>query len=229
MTEPMLGRRARFTVRALTEYGRQAGSRIDIHDQSVTIQPTAKPQPVTLVESIASRIYLIRGEKVMLDSDLAELYGVPTSRLNEQVKRNMDRLPEDFAFQLTRGEFDALMSQIAISNSGRGGRRKLPWVSFLQPPRHLSFLYDCSARKMRVEPSISGQQNSRTALTAGSYFIAKPTTVSKRVNPSARDPYRAAAPVRVRGSAVPSFERRFLSVVHYPVLIFRLPVLVPND
>src|SRR5437660_3651608 len=87
-----------------------------------------KPQAVIPVERIASRIYLIRSEKVMLDSDLADLYGVPTSRLNEQLKRNRDRFPKDFAFQLAQEEFEALMSQIAISNVGRGGRRKLPWV-----------------------------------------------------------------------------------------------------
>ena len=88
----------------------------------------SRPQPVIPVEVIASRIYLIRGEKVMLDSDLADLYGVPTSRLNEQFKRNRDRFPVDFAFQLTKDEFASLMSQIAISNTGRGGRRKLPWA-----------------------------------------------------------------------------------------------------
>jgi hypothetical protein len=87
----------------------------------------AKPQAAVIpVERIATRIYLIRGEKVMLDSDLAEMYGVPTNRMNEQVKRNIERFPEDFAFQLTVEEFEALMSQIAISNAGRGGRRKLP-------------------------------------------------------------------------------------------------------
>jgi len=59
----------------------------------------------------------------MLDSDLAELYGVPTSRLNEQFKRNRTRFPTDFAFQITKAEFDSLMSQIAISNAGCGGRR----------------------------------------------------------------------------------------------------------
>ena len=80
------------------------------------------------VERIASRIYLMRGEKVMLDSDLARLYGIPTSRLNEQFKRNRDRFPADFAFQMTKEEFQSLMSQIEISNAGRGGRRKLPWV-----------------------------------------------------------------------------------------------------
>jgi len=88
----------------------------------------ARQHAVIPIERIASRIYLIRGEKVMLDNDLAELYGVPTSRLNEQFKRNRDRFPEDFAFQLTKDEFDSLMSQIAISKPGRGGRRKLPWV-----------------------------------------------------------------------------------------------------
>ena len=88
----------------------------------------AKPQPIIPIERIASRIYLIHGEKVMFDSDLAKLYGVPTSRLNEQFKRNMDRFPEDFSFQLAAEEFKSLMSQIAISKIGRGGRRKLPWV-----------------------------------------------------------------------------------------------------
>src|ERR1019366_5056986 len=66
-------------------------------------------------------IYLVRGEKVMLDSDLAQLYGVTTSRLNEQVKRNIDRFPRDFAFQLTRAEFDSLRSQIAILKDGGRG------------------------------------------------------------------------------------------------------------
>ena len=86
----------------------------------------AKAQSVIPVERIASRIYLIRGEKVMLDSDLAELYEVSTAALNQQVKRNVDRFPEDFAFRLTVEEFESLMSQIVISNEGRGGRRKPP-------------------------------------------------------------------------------------------------------
>ncbi len=70
----------------------------------------------------------MRGEKVMLDSDLAELYGVPTMRLNEQFKRNRDRFPPDFAFQMTRQEFESLISQSAMSNTGRGGRRTPPWA-----------------------------------------------------------------------------------------------------
>ena len=79
-------------------------------------------------ENLDRLIYEIRGQKVMLDSDLARLYSVPTFRLNEAVKRNRDRFPDDFTFQLTREEFANLISQIAISSSGHGGRRKLPWV-----------------------------------------------------------------------------------------------------
>lgn len=94
---------------------------------------------IASVEQIESRIFLIRGQKVMLDADLAELYGVETKRLNEQVRRNNERFPEDFMFQLTAEEFadlncqiDAsnLRSQFATSNNpaGRGGRRHLPYA-----------------------------------------------------------------------------------------------------
>lgn len=71
------------------------------------------------IERVESKIYLIRGQKVMLDFDLAELYGVPTKRLNEQVKRNPKRFPEDFKFSLTKEEI-LRMSQIATSSSGQG-------------------------------------------------------------------------------------------------------------
>jgi hypothetical protein len=78
---------------------------------------------------VERRIYLVRGQKVMLDSDLAELYGVVTKRLNEQVRRNMNRFPKDFMFQLSREEAEALRSQIATLESGRGQHRKYrPYV-----------------------------------------------------------------------------------------------------
>ncbi len=67
---------------------------------------------------ILNIILVIRGEKVILDSDLAMLYGVETRRLNEQVRRNIDKFPEDFMFQLTKDEFTNLKSQIATSSSG---------------------------------------------------------------------------------------------------------------
>jgi hypothetical protein len=73
-----------------------------------------------------SRILIIRGHKVMLDVDLAEMYGIPTKRLNEQVKRNFKRFPVDFMFQLTQEEAEFLRSQIATSKKGSGGRRYLP-------------------------------------------------------------------------------------------------------
>src|ERR1035437_9617791 len=84
------------------------------------------PVPVEVIER---RIYLIRGNKVMLDSDLAELYQVPTFRLNEGVKRNSNRFPEDFMFQLTKEELENWRSQIAISNPGvKMGLRRPPYV-----------------------------------------------------------------------------------------------------
>jgi len=77
-------------------------------------------------EVIMTKIFYIRGQKVMFDSDLAELYGVETRRLNEQVARNIDRFPDDFMFRLDEKEFESLISQIATSK--RGGRRNLPYV-----------------------------------------------------------------------------------------------------
>lgn len=78
--------------------------------------------------AIEKRIYVIRGRQVMLDEDLADLYGVETKRLIEQVKRNLERFPDDFMFQLHSEEAAALRSQIATSNVGRGGRRYAPYV-----------------------------------------------------------------------------------------------------
>ena len=110
------------------------------HDEVITSVAQSSPESV----SIKSMIRLVRGQQVMLDSDLAFLYGVETRRLNEQVKRNIERFPDDFMFQLTKEEFDFLKSQIAMSNitdnqdnknlksqiaiSKWGGTRKLPYA-----------------------------------------------------------------------------------------------------
>ena len=98
-------------------------------------------KPTLPSEIIEQKIYLIRGYKVMIDSDLADLYEVETFNLNKAVKRNFDRFPNDFMFQLTKAETDFLRSQFAtsktnhslrfqtgISRSKRGGRRYLPYV-----------------------------------------------------------------------------------------------------
>ena len=81
-----------------------------------------------VVVSIESRILIMRRHKVILDTALAELYSVSVKRLNEQVKRNRERFPADFMFQLTAHENDCLKSQIATSNLGSGGRRTLPYA-----------------------------------------------------------------------------------------------------
>ncbi len=80
------------------------------------------------IERIEQKIYVVRGERVMLDSDLADVYGVTTFNFNKAVKRNIKRFPEDFMFQLTKEEHESLTFQIGISNKGRGGRRYLPYV-----------------------------------------------------------------------------------------------------
>ena len=78
------------------------------------------------LQSIKSMIFTIRGYQVMLDEDLARIYQVETRRLNEAVKRNIDRFPLEFMFQLTKPEYDNLKSQFATSSWG--GRRKLPFA-----------------------------------------------------------------------------------------------------
>lgn len=89
---------------------------------------TKNKQPTIPLERIAQSILIVRGQKVLLDADLAALYGVATKRLNEQVRRNRERFPEDFMFQLSDDEYASLRSHFAISNSSRGGRRYLPYV-----------------------------------------------------------------------------------------------------
>lgn len=92
-------------------------------------KPSSADQLPIPVELIARRIYRIRGEKVMLDADLAELYQVPTFRLNEAVKRNRDRFPQDFMFQLSKDELQNWRSQIAMSNPGaKMGLRRPPYA-----------------------------------------------------------------------------------------------------
>ena len=84
--------------------------------------------PVTSgTQDIKSLIYIVRGQQVMLDSDLAELYQIETKVFNQAVSRNIERFPEIFRFQLTKEEYDSLRSQFVISN-GRGGRKYKPYV-----------------------------------------------------------------------------------------------------
>jgi ORF6N domain len=104
-------------------------------------------------EEIEQRIYVVRGQRVMLDIDLAQLYGVPTGALNQSVSRNAARFPDDFAFRLTLQEVSNLKSQFVISSSGHGGRRRaLPRAFTEQGVAMLSsVLRSPTAIKMNVE------------------------------------------------------------------------------
>ncbi|HKF04844.1 MAG TPA: ORF6N domain-containing protein [Candidatus Sulfotelmatobacter sp.] len=84
------------------------------------------PTALVLTKKVATKILILRNQKVILDSDLAELYGVPVRQLNQQVKRNRDRFPSDFRFAITAAEYQNLRSQNVISSSAHGGRRYLP-------------------------------------------------------------------------------------------------------
>lgn len=88
----------------------------------------ASTSSTVLAERIENRIFLLRGEKVMFDFHLAELYGVPTNMLNRAVQRNSERFPGDFMFQLDRQEFVNLKCQIGTSSPTHGGTRKLPYA-----------------------------------------------------------------------------------------------------
>ena len=106
------------------------------------------------VEMIEKKILLIRGERVMLDADLAELYEVETFNLNKAVKRNIDRFPQDFMFQLTKEEADSLRFQIGMSKKeGRGGRRYLPYAFTEQGVAMLSSVLN-SERAVKVNVEI---------------------------------------------------------------------------
>jgi hypothetical protein len=94
-------------------------------------EPLAADQPSVSVELIARRIYHLRGEKIMLDSDLAELYQVPTKALKQAVRRNLDRFPGDFMFQLSAEE-SALRSQIVTLDKGRGRHSKYAPYAFTE-------------------------------------------------------------------------------------------------
>ena len=107
-------------------------------------------------ERIKSKIYIIRNKKVMLDRELAELYGVETGALNQAVKRNLERFPEDFMFQLSKEEAKNWISQIVISNKERMGLRKMPYafteqgVAMLSSVLHSKIAIEVNIRIIRT-------------------------------------------------------------------------------
>lgn len=120
---------------------------------------------------VSPSIYLVRNRQIILDSDLAALFGVSTRRLNEQIRRNLGRFPADFAFTLTAGEFSCLMSQFATSNKGRGGRRKLPFAltehgvvmaaNVLNSPRAVAMSVEVVRAFIRLRKSVESNRSLR--------------------------------------------------------------------
>ncbi|HQI03977.1 MAG TPA: ORF6N domain-containing protein [bacterium] len=125
------------------------------------------------VDDIRSRIFTIRGMQVMIDSDLAELYGVETKNLNLAVKRNIERFPVNFRFQLTEEEYKVLRLQIETSNEKRGGRRYAPFVFTEQGVAMLSAV-------LRSETAIKVSIRIMEAFVSMRHFILENEQISKR-------------------------------------------------
>ena len=147
------------------------------------------------VDLIAARIHVLRGQRVMLDSDLAALYEVPTKRFNEAVKRNVNRFPGDFMFQVTQAEWDALRSQSATSNTGaastesvepaeptRGGRRYLPYA-FTEHGVAMAAMILSSERAVEVSVYVvRAFVQLRGLLAANEQLAAQLTALDKRLS-----------------------------------------------
>ena len=128
------------------------------------------------IETVKAKIYTVRGVKVMLDHDLSELYSVTTGNLNLAVKRNLDRFPSDFMFQLSKDEWDSLTLQFAILKSGRGQHRKyLPYAFTEQGVAMLSGILkskiavEINIRITTLSPKLVGNIEIRKS-TSGPFF-----------------------------------------------------------
>ena len=137
---------------------------------------------IVSVERVQQVIYFIRGQKVMLDSDLAAMYGVETFNLNKAVKRNSDRFPPDFMFQLTKEEADSLRFQNGMSKTeGRGGRRYLPYAFTEQGVAMLSSVLK-SKRAIQVNVAIMRAfVRFREALSTSKVLALKLAELEKRI------------------------------------------------
>jgi phage regulator Rha-like protein len=132
-------------------------------------------------ENLCSLIYRVRGVEVMIDSDLAELYGVTPGRLNEQVKRNIDRFPETFRFQLSQDDYDSLRSQIATLESGRGKHRKyLPYAFTEQGVAMLSAVLRSETAIQTSIHIINAFVAMRRLLAASGGLLQRMDTLEKR-------------------------------------------------
>lgn len=143
-------------------------------NNSNDMQSVKKSDQLPIEITIQSLIHVIRGQQVMLDKDLARLYDVDTKRLNEQVKRNIERFPSDFMFQLTKEEFEYWKSQNATSNSIIMGARKLPYAFTENGVAMLSSV-------LRSQTAISVNIQIMRAFTSMRHFLTENAQVFKRL------------------------------------------------
>jgi ORF6N domain len=164
------------------------GSLRRIVDRSKAVTLQLVPAP-----AIQKRILVVRERQVMLDEDLADLYGVETKRLIEQVKRNIERFPADFMFQLSQDEAEALRSQTATSSRGHGGRRYAPYVFTEQGVAMLSGVLR-SERAVAVNIAIMRAFVELRRAAASYSAIKKRLEALERARPRTRPSSRASAP-----------------------------------
>ena len=162
-------------------------------------------------ENIGNQIVWLRGQKVLLDSQLAVLYGVSTARLNEQVKRNPHRFPPDFVFRLTNHEFRTLMSQIATSKPRRGGVRKNP-LAFTEHGAVMAASVLNSGRAVQVSVYVvRAFIRLREALAAHKDLARKLEDLERKTESLALEHDQFAAETRAQFKEVIEALRRFLT------------------
>ncbi len=142
------------------------------------------------VERIERAIYIIRGRKVILDQDLAALYGVATKNFNKAISRNRQRFPEDFAFQLSKEEWNSLRFQIGTSKTGRGGRRYPPFVftehgvvmaaNLLKSDRAIAISVEIVRAFIRLREFLSSQKEISKELSDLKSFLLKHSNTNDR-------------------------------------------------
>lgn len=159
------------------------------------------PTPLPMQSRIGSRILVLRQQRVMLDADLAELYGVPTKVLIQAVKRNQERFPADFMFQLENQDVTALRSQIVTSKTGRGGRRTAPYAfteqgvamlsSVLNSPRAVAVNIEIMRTFVRVRALASTHSDLAQRLSETGGENSRPGAAARRLGPQHPGPVEA--------------------------------------
>jgi hypothetical protein len=191
-------------------------------------QQSQKKQPLTL-QQINNHIYTVRGQKVMLDEDLAQLYGVETFNLNKAVKRNAERFPSDFMFQITKEEYNNLLFQSGISKTTHGGRRYMPHVfteqgvamlsSVLNSNKAIEINISIMRTFVKMRDALINNQNQKTLnpspqprklLQRNLQQKSNQTSIATTLTPIVIEPFYIDCPTLNYKEAMASMERDFL-------------------